>query len=590
MTTSLSDSTNPTIENSEIIGGPEDEVSVTPGEPCFDFDIEFDENFDPFATSSNVSSSPTKKTLQQETAQIMNKNLSIEAKENSFSNRSESVEPVTPADWLQNLYQQLPHDDGCNTVMKYEGKILVDRKLQDARETEESSEDSGIQIFMPTKKGSREEESSNISSKTAQSHHSFENNVTKRGDSSPIEDFGALNINDTDFKQKISENNNDIKDEDTSLKNQSEAGPDIAEFTDEEFKSAVEFFKDPAAFEFLQKAGNSKTFEQSTLARMSLYVKFDPLLKQDSPTRRTSMQLQNEASRSATQEENDSSTDGLCKLIDFSPSPKKVVSQTDKHAQEVTKENPNMEMPGNNDAKLMSKVKKTDIKAFTEEEMNQALKMQELLYQERLLKKDKQWNEKCKNANRERDLESSKVNSLHESQSQMTQIIAEFEKTISDLITHKESDMTMMQSSIDNLKRERDQLKYSQALEDLQGVETSFSDLHRRFEKSKSVLEGFKKNEEILHETVEQYQQKFKKAEQKYELLKNYAEKTLEEANQEIMNVKKSNESEIIVLQAQLKKSEMKINSLERAVQEKTKEAAELSSICDDLIQKVGHS
>ncbi|KAG1679887.1 hypothetical protein GQR58_012820 [Nymphon striatum] len=544
MTTSLSDSTNPTTENSEIIGGPEDEVSVTPGEPCFDFDIEFDENFDPFATSSNVSSSPTKKTLQQETAQIMNKNLSIEAKENSFSNRSESVEPVTPADvtvienenffpgeensdlefkaangvaheeilnnggnsfvenlmplttnndsdamclartaqiirtdmfqelfsfkgsfsskcqekslslvliamvsmllegpnvlkqtahpyicmganssrstGLQNLYQQLPHDDGCNTVMKYDGKILVDRKLQDARETEESSEDSGIQIFMPTKKGSREEESSNISSKTAQSHHSFENNVTKRGDSSPIEDFSALNINDTDFKQKISENNNDIKDEDTSLKNQSEAGPDIAEFTDEEFKSAVEFFKDPAAFEFLQKAGNSKTFEQSTLARMSLYVKFDPLLKQDSPTRRTSMQLQNEASRSATQEENDSSTDGLCKLIDFSPSPKKVVSQTDKHAQEVTKENPNMEMPGNNDAKLMSKVKKTDIKAFTEEEMNQALKMQELLYQERLLKKDKQWNEKCKNANRERDLESSKVNSLHESQSQMT--------------------------------------------------------------------------------------------------------------------------------------------------------------------------
>ncbi|KAG1679885.1 hypothetical protein GQR58_012820 [Nymphon striatum] len=327
-----------------------------------------------------------------------------------------SIAPV----WLQNLYQQLPHDDGCNTVMKYDGKILVDRKLQDARETEESSEDSGIQIFMPTKKGSREEESSNISSKTAQSHHSFENNVTKRGDSSPIEDFSALNINDTDFKQKISENNNDIKDEDTSLKNQSEAGPDIAEFTDEEFKSAVEFFKDPAAFEFLQKAGNSKTFEQSTLARMSLYVKFDPLLKQDSPTRRTSMQLQNEASRSATQEENDSSTDGLCKLIDFSPSPKKVVSQTDKHAQEVTKENPNMEMPGNNDAKLMSKVKKTDIKAFTEEEMNQALKMQELLYQERLLKKDKQWNEKCKNANRERDLESSKVNSLHESQSQMT--------------------------------------------------------------------------------------------------------------------------------------------------------------------------
>ncbi len=32
-----------------------------------------------------------------------------------------------------------------------------------------------------------------------------------------------------------------------------------------------------------------------------------------------------------------------------------------------------------------------------------------------------------------------------------------------------------------------------QALEDLQSVETAFADLHRRYEKTKSVLEGFKK-------------------------------------------------------------------------------------------------
>ena len=32
-----------------------------------------------------------------------------------------------------------------------------------------------------------------------------------------------------------------------------------------------------------------------------------------------------------------------------------------------------------------------------------------------------------------------------------------------------------------------------QALEDLQSVETAFSDLHRRYEKTKAVVEGFKK-------------------------------------------------------------------------------------------------
>jgi len=32
-----------------------------------------------------------------------------------------------------------------------------------------------------------------------------------------------------------------------------------------------------------------------------------------------------------------------------------------------------------------------------------------------------------------------------------------------------------------------------QALEDLQSVETAFGDLHRRYEKTKSVVEAFKK-------------------------------------------------------------------------------------------------
>lgn len=34
---------------------------------------------------------------------------------------------------------------------------------------------------------------------------------------------------------------------------------------------------------------------------------------------------------------------------------------------------------------------------------------------------------------------------------------------------------------------------FLQALEDLQSVETAFSDLHRRYEKTKNVVEGFKK-------------------------------------------------------------------------------------------------
>ena len=65
-------------------------------------------------------------------------------------------------------------------------------------------------------------------------------------------------------------------------------------------------------------------------------------------------------------------------------------------------------------------------------------------------------------------------------------------------------------------------------MEDLRAVESAFSDLHRRYEKSKAAVEGFKKNEESLKACVADYQQKLKKQEQRYQTLKQHAEEKLE--------------------------------------------------------------
>ncbi|GFU57494.1 transforming acidic coiled-coil-containing protein 1 [Trichonephila clavipes] len=59
-------------------------------------------------------------------------------------------------------------------------------------------------------------------------------------------------------------------------------------------------------------------------------------------------------------------------------------------------------------------------------------------------------------------------------------------------------------------------------------------------------------------------------------------------ANAEIESAKKSGDAEVTVLRAQLKKAEMKISSLEKDLEQKNRENTELSSICDDLIAKVG--
>ena len=41
-------------------------------------------------------------------------------------------------------------------------------------------------------------------------------------------------------------------------------------------------------------------------------------------------------------------------------------------------------------------------------------------------------------------------------------------------------------------------------------------------------------------------------------------------------------------MQAMVRKAEMKISALERAVEEKARENQELTQICDDLIARVG--
>ena len=40
-------------------------------------------------------------------------------------------------------------------------------------------------------------------------------------------------------------------------------------------------------------------------------------------------------------------------------------------------------------------------------------------------------------------------------------------------------------------------------LDDLQAVERAFNDLHRKYERTKEVVSGFKTNEDILKRTVE---------------------------------------------------------------------------------------
>ena len=58
-------------------------------------------------------------------------------------------------------------------------------------------------------------------------------------------------------------------------------------------------------------------------------------------------------------------------------------------------------------------------------------------------------------------------------------------------------------------------------------------------------------------------------------------------SNSESKNVKESLEFELSATKAKLHNSELKISSLESAIDAKTKENSELMTICDELIHKM---
>ncbi|XP_077099053.1 transforming acidic coiled-coil-containing protein 1 isoform X1 [Siphateles boraxobius] len=166
---------------------------------------------------------------------------------------------------------------------------------------------------------------------------------------------------------------------------------------------------------------------------------------------------------------------------------------------------------------------------------------------------------------------------------EMRKIVNEYEKTVGQMIEDEQRKNIGSQKSVHQVTLERDQ-----ALADLNSVERSLSDLFRRYENLKTVLEGYKKNEEVLKKCAQDYLTRVRQEEQRYQTLKIHAEEKLDKANEEIAQVRTKANAESVALNASLRKEQMKVDSLERALEQKNQEIEELTKICDELIAKLG--
>ncbi|KAH0623689.1 hypothetical protein JD844_006739 [Phrynosoma platyrhinos] len=168
---------------------------------------------------------------------------------------------------------------------------------------------------------------------------------------------------------------------------------------------------------------------------------------------------------------------------------------------------------------------------------------------------------------------------------EMRKIVSEYEKTIAQMIEDEQREKSVSHHTVQQLIMEKEQ-----ALADLNSVEKSLADLFRRYEKMKEVLEGFRKNEEVLKKCAQEYLSRVKKEEQRYQALKVHAEEKLDRANAEIAQVRGKAQQEQAAYQASLRKEQLKVDALERTLEQKNKEIEELTKICDELIAKMGKS
>ncbi|XP_031244395.1 transforming acidic coiled-coil-containing protein 2 isoform X4 [Mastomys coucha] len=171
---------------------------------------------------------------------------------------------------------------------------------------------------------------------------------------------------------------------------------------------------------------------------------------------------------------------------------------------------------------------------------------------------------------------------------EMRKIVAEYEKTIAQMIGKPDDEQR--EKSISHQTVQQLVLEKEQALADLNSVEKSLADLFRRYEKMKEVLEGFRKNEEVLKKCAQEYLSRVKKEEQRYQALKVHAEEKLDRANAEIAQVRGKAQQEQAAYQASLRKEQLRVDALERTLEQKNKEIEELTKICDELIAKMGKS
>ncbi|NWH83375.1 TACC3 protein, partial [Aegithalos caudatus] len=529
-------------ENTEVQNksNVEDEIPLPKASYKFDWDKLDDPNFNPFGGGSKISTSPKRSKPSPQ-------KVHLPEEQESTSPRREPL-PV----------EQDNTPSTCETLEKEEPKNLENVEqsvVEDLPKAQEEKPGAQAEAELPGK-GELDKEMSPSKMSPANAAPSQDNLVST--------DSGEKSMSAEEIKP-------------SSPKTEVTADETANAEPQELFRPSSEVFG--TGIDYLEQFGSS-SFKESALRKQSLYLKFDPLLR-DSPRKPICGTIElsesvvtapsqpgpvadlsnflEEAGKplvSLQSEENPKGLDllGTITTSDTGPLIPDSLSSDVSPVPFATSTNTAV------DAII-------DVLKYSQKDMDAAVEVVKREVQEKELEIDK-WIKK--------------YNKLHMEYKEMGKIVAEFEQTVTQIMEDAQKQKEISRTEIQKLMEEK-----QQAVSHLNSMEKSFSELLKRHEKQKDALEGYHRNEEVLKKCAEDYLARIKKEEQRYQALKAHAEEKLQQANEEIAQVRSKAKSETVALQAILRKEQMKIQSLERSLEQKTKENDELAKICDDLILKM---
>ncbi|KAF1653088.1 Transforming acidic coiled-coil-containing protein 3, partial [Aptenodytes patagonicus] len=530
------------IENTEVQNksNVEDEIPVPKASYKFDWDKLDDPDFNPFGGGSKISispkcskPSPQKVHLQEEQDSISSRREPLPVEQDNGPSTCETLEkrePKSPEISKQTVVEDKPRTQedkpGVQAAAELPGEIAVEKQMSPSK-------------MSPANVPSQDNLVSADSGKKSMS---------------------AEEIKPSSHRTEIAADEQTANTEPEELFRPSSEGMGIE-------------------IDYLEQFGTS-SFKESALRKQSLYLKFDPLLR-DSPrepisgTIETNMnimtaQLQHgpvadlsklleEAEKPAVSLQNEEKPRGLDLLGTFTTSDTGPLIPDS-----LTSDVPSLPFAASTNTAVDAII---DVLKYSQKDMDAAVEMVKREVQEKQLE-TQEWKKK--------------YDKLHMEYKEMGKIVAEFEGTITQMMEDAQKQKEFSKKEMQRMVEEKQQV-----ISDLNSMEKSFSELFKRFEKQKEVLEGYRKNEEALKKCAEEYLARIKKEEQRYQALKAHAEEKLHQANEEIAQVRSKAKSETAALQASLRKEQMRIQSLERSLEQKTKENDELTKICDDLILKM---